>query len=774
LAAQGRDPVPPKAACWIPLATLSGVLGFAEPQAAEPRHVPVPASELSSTSATAIENLRRELKTLQLQILHDGARAKLAKPWRERFKLPPKRPGAGARKPRDHDETGGRQGAGRVVPRAHVSPTAVNRLVNNPAADGNPLATQSEVSVAGAGPFLVAAWNDGGSSTGGMGYGWSADSGRTWVDGGDLPLGGSVARWVCDPVVTVNERTRAFYFAGMVITNEVRNGIGVIRGEFSGGALAWGTPVVTRSVRDTLPDKLWIAADSLTGALYLSYTTFFIIARDQSDQIEFQRSTDDNQTWSRPMILSSPRDQGLVQGSRPAIGPDGEVHVVWMAVDTTRSSRGKDHFRHRVSGDGGVNFSAEEDVAAVYPNFGSGAPGFDRGYGLMFPAIAVDRTHGPHRGRAYVTWNEGVNYFDDPPGVTGRAHEIEPNDFAAVASHIELGQTARGVIDNQDVDMFRFAGEQGQSVFIYVDSAGPDLYGSLRLLCADAQMRLAYSAPGWAGRPRVLVFTLPRTAEYHASISGFGGAEGGYRMRTGLLAKGDERARDHREVFVAWRDPGGSWREPVRANDDPPWFDNWFPEIVVAPDGRVYAAWYDWRDQADVNCGAWSHVYASRSDDGGASWTSLGAMSDEPSGWSDVGANLSPNQGDYIGMHAGDYGVAIAWGDGRYYNPDVFFRRIEPAGPLPPSSYPVATIERLVPNPAATAFRADFVLQGGAPARLEIADLAGRVVRRQTLEGYAPGRHGVSISAAGLPAGLYWVRVVEGGKSQAKKIALIP
>ncbi len=768
--------MPPAAARWIPLAFLAGALGVSVPHAAGSDAAPTsnraPAPDLPSTTAAAIEDLRRELKTLQVQLLHDGARAKLAKPWRVRNRLPA--PGSGARRPRDHDETGGPQGAGRVVPRAAVSPWALNRLVNNPATDGNPLSTQSEVSIAGTGPFLVAAWNDGGSRIGGMGYGWSADSGRTWVDGGDLPIAGRVARWVSDPVVTVNERTRAFYFAGMVITTELQNAIGVLRGEFSGGALHWGTPVLTRAVRDTLPDKPWIAADSLTGALYLSYTTFFLKVRDQSDQIEFQRSTDDNQSWSLPDILSSPRDQGLVQGSRPAVGPDGEVHVVWMAVDTTRASLGVDHFRHRVSDDGGATFSDEQDVAAVYPNFGSGAPGFDRGYGLMFPALAVDRSNGPHRGRAYVAWNEGVNYFDDPPGGGGERHEIEPNDIAEVATPIVVGETVRGVVDKRDdVELFRFAGERGQTVFLYADSTGPDLNASLRLMCADGAMRLAYSAPGWAGRPRVMVFTLPQSAVYLVRLAGFGGAEGGYRMRTGMLAAGAERARDHRDVFVAGRDPGESWREPVRVSDDPPWFDNWFPEVAVSPDGRVYAAWYDWRDQTDVTCGAWSHVYASRSDDGGGSWTPLGAMSDEPSGWSDVGANLSPNQGDYMGLHSGDYGVAIAWGDGRYYNPDVFFRRLEPAGPLPSPPIPTAGIERLIPNPAASVFRADIVLQGGAPAHLEIADLAGRVVRRQELYGFAPGRHGVNVSAAGLPPGLYWVRVVEGGRGQAKKIALV-
>jgi hypothetical protein len=117
--------------------------------------------------------------------------------------------------------------------------------------------------------------------------------------------------------------------------------------------------------------------------------------------------------------------------------------------------------------------------------------------------------------------------------------------------------------------------------------------------------------------------------------------------------------------------------------------------------------------------------------------------------------------------------VAVAWADGRYGNPDVFFRRVDASssGPLPYA--PAVAIERLIPNPTALTFRADLALAGDPNARLEVADLAGRIVHRQDLGAFGSGRHSTWVTLANVPAGVYWVRVVESDRSQAKRIALV-
>ncbi len=483
---------------------------------------------------TAAATFLRDLKRLEYDLIHAGARAKLAEravlrtAWERRQRMAPgtaglgprgsRGPGSGIRRARDAGEAAGPQGARPVARRARSARIEAppNYRVNDRESDRLGGSTQSEVTIAAHGSNLVAAWNDAESgASGALGYGWSSDGGVTWTDGGALVGSAELARWVSDPVVTVNERTGVFYLAGMAITPRAQNAIGVIRGRFAGGALTWEPPVLARMVRDTLPDKPWIAADSTTGYLHLTYTAFYRAGPVQIDQIEYQRCRDDNRSWERPQVLSSGRDLGLVQGSRPAVGPDGELHVIWTAVDTSLAGGGRDWIRSRTSTDYGGSFGAEEDVAGIYSNFGSGAPGFNRGYGIVFPSLAVDRSSGPYRGRVYATWNEGPDYFDDAPGDTNPRFEREPNPRPQTATPFNIGETVRGAITAaNDIDTYRFFGKDSTTVILYLDSLATSLDVAARLLCSDGETRLAYSAPVWPGRTRVLVFTLPRSDIY--------------------------------------------------------------------------------------------------------------------------------------------------------------------------------------------------------------------------------------------------------------------
>jgi hypothetical protein len=186
-------------------------------------------------------------------------------------------------------------------------------------------------------------------------------------------------------------------------------------------------PRLARGIRDTFPDKPWLVADSLTGNLYLSYTTFYRRQGKTTDRIEFQRSEDGGLTWTPASKASPDEEEGLVQGSRPAVGPGGILHLVWKTVDTTAAAGGLDAMRIRSSGDGGRTFGAAFDVARLYTNFCSGPPGFDRGFGLGFPSIAVERGTS-HPGRIHVAWEESLNFYDDLLPLTDVVEEVEPNE----------------------------------------------------------------------------------------------------------------------------------------------------------------------------------------------------------------------------------------------------------------------------------------------------------------------------------------------------------
>ena len=630
----------------------------------------------------------RAIKQVQRQMLSEGPlrHMRAAREYRQWLKTSKRHPGRkGLRsRPASEEEEGSNPsdmapGVTARSPRLGIASTLsvpANVRVNDPTSDGSGNG-QSEQSVASWGQYVLVAWNDGlgfvpASGMDSQGFGYSTDGGATFVDGGYPPHPTST-KWTSDPIVTVNEKTGEFYYCGL-LSNAGANlaGIGVVRATFSGSTLTWDTPHVVRTVPATnnFLDKQWMVADSLTGNLYLSYTKF-----DASDSIMFQRSTDQGVTWGPVLQLSSNAAAGAVQGSRPVVGPNGEVYVVWSELGPVDV----DYFRIRRSVNQGVTFTPEATVSAVYGNFGTGAPGFNRERGITFPAIAVDRTAGPNRGRLYATWNESVNWYDDALGTAGSKVEVEPNNntTSATATVFTPGQQLRGAFSaSTDPDYFQFDATAGTTYIFWCDSIPKPLY-TMRVLCSDGATRLAYAGDvnSPPGGNAFIVWTAPTTAAYFlrmTMLSGSGSLTGGYHILTGVDApSAGEWSRDGRDVMVRYSDNGTVWSAPIRANDDAGLYDNWLPEVAVAGDGCPYVTWLDWRD-ALADCGGSSHTYLSRSTDGGATWAANQRVSDVTTQWSVVSSNIAPNQGDYQALYAGGRSLRPAWADGRLGTPDVF------------------------------------------------------------------------------------------------------
>jgi hypothetical protein len=591
-----------------------------------------------------------------------------------------------------------------------------------------------------------------------------------------------VAVWTSDPVVTVDDRSGTFYLCALATAaDSARNAVAVASGRFGDSGFTFENVVLARRAgRDTLPDKPWFAVDPASGNQYLSYTAFYGRGRAILDQIEFQRRIAGEAAWRPPIKLSPDVENGLVQGSRPAVGPDGELRVIWKLVDTTEANHGRDEIRIRSSRDAGEHFDAALDVASLFTNFGSGAPGYNRGFGFAFPGLAIDHSAGPTRGRIYVTWNESLDFFSDTLGTAGNAVEgAEPNDRTEVASPLTLGTLVHGSIGVPgDLDFYRFHGNAGQTMIAHIDSVATGLDLSLRLLSGDGQTWLAYCAPPLV-RPRLIVFTLPITGDYFLGVGSRNDSTGAYRLATGLHREGGGlgRARDHRDVFVATSDDGVSWRSPVRVNAEAPRFDDWMPEVAVDPTGRAWVAWYDWHDAPDSLSGGGSVTYLARSIDGGATWQTMGPMSSVVTPWSRVVTNLAPNQGDYISLFAGDSLVTVAWSDGRAGDPDIYASAHavsdEPIpSPQPPPSAVALELPR--PNPTAGSLVVRFQLPATAPARVELLDAGGRPWRTVTLPAAAAGPMQVDLSAGRrLPPGLYFVRVAQGASSAAHKVVVV-
>jgi hypothetical protein len=78
-------------------------------------------------------------------------------------------------------------------------------------------------------------------------------------------------------------------------------------------------------------------------------------------------------------------------------------------------------------------------------------------------------------------------------------------------------------------------------------------------------------------------------------------------------------------------------------------------------------------------------------------------------------------------------------------------------------------VESIQPNPATTAWSVGFLSPEAADSRVEVVDLSGRVVRALALGPIAIGSQTVSVTAQGLPPGVYWIRVRQGGHAALAK-----
>ncbi|MEO5988650.1 MAG: T9SS type A sorting domain-containing protein [Candidatus Eisenbacteria bacterium] len=636
---------------------------------------------------------------------------------------------------------------------AATAPPVSNKRANNPAGDTQAGAGQSETSIVAWGNKVIAAWNDGeGFATDppgpGQGYGTSTDGGITWVDRGDLPVG-SLPDWVwtSDPVLAVNERSGAFYFTALFDANgagaiATTSGLGIIKGRMNNnGTMVWSTPVSIRTVSNSADfiDKQWVVADSSSGKVYVTYTRF----PTAGSVINFNASSDSNVTsWPVLQTISSVAENGLVQGSRPIVAGRDTVYVQYYKIGLVDV----DFIRVRRSTTAGASFSAGVDAVSFYSNFGSGAPGFNRDFGVQFAGFAVDRSRGPRRGRLYLSFNESMNWYDDEPsiGTGGTLSETEGNGTVGTANAFTVGQILSGDVGTGDADYFSTPLTAGQSV-IFESSTAPGTGTSnitLRLFAPNGTTRLAlttaFSGTNGVG---VFMFTAPSAGTYFFRVAA-NGATGAYTIKTGSASNTGERGRDQRDVFVSYSDNGATWATPVRVSQSPIGFDDWLPEVAVDANGRAYCSWFDFRDAAAATSGGQSNTYLAFSDDGGANWSETGATSDATSDWTNVVSNIAPNQGDYIALFANATNLYACWGDGRDGNPNVYvapwtvtYTIVPPAPALvsATASLDRVDLEWLVDAPAgfeATVERAEggaFVslgtIQSDAQGRLRYADL---------------------------------------------------
>jgi hypothetical protein len=340
------------------------------------------------------------------------------------------------------DTSGTTPGPGSPTGRGKPPRVGVNREVNaTQQGFPNGLFGRSETSVAATndGQFLVFGWNDAQGFCGlpfgvactppalpGLsGFGYSSDGGNTYVDGGAPPVINHIFTRG-DPWLDLGGFDNAtFYYANLAVDDRDGSSLGasVHRGHFINGVLTWQDvqSFNAPNAPNDFYDKEAIAtAKDGSGAGYVSLTNFIAVcgfAQAGAGQIEVWRTHDGGLSWQGPTIVSpdqtTPNDptdpscgstQILQQSSAPAIGPGGEVYVVWQfgpTFTTTTSANANIYFARSL--DGGLSFSTPASVAAINSMRQDSPVGYSRNRINDHPRIAV-ATSGPNKGRVYVAF----------------------------------------------------------------------------------------------------------------------------------------------------------------------------------------------------------------------------------------------------------------------------------------------------------------------------------------------------------------------------------
>jgi hypothetical protein len=178
--------------------------------------------------------------------------------------------------------------------------------------------------------------------------------------------------------------------------------------------LAWNDPVpVIDHINSVTPfeDKPWLRFDTnkeskYKGNLYVAWTRFDEYGTKDPNcktHIYLSRSKDNGKTFSVPHRISeNPGDcldkSTTVMGAIPAVGPKGEVYVVWA---------GPKGLSFVKSTNGGFTFGKEKVLTETPGAWDFNVKGIMRCNGM--PSVGVDLSDGPDRGTIHVNWADQRN-----------------------------------------------------------------------------------------------------------------------------------------------------------------------------------------------------------------------------------------------------------------------------------------------------------------------------------------------------------------------------
>lgn len=261
--------------------------------------------------------------------------------------------------------------------------------------------------------------------------------GVTWLGPTFLSLSQSFDSFGSDPALAVN-RTGTFFYSFLSIGNTFFNGTStgqddlVVATSIDGGNWTNHVAVHRRvfssnsSIANELYDKEYIAVGPLKSnptvdAVYVTYTDFvdyrsricnFFCMFNETATIMQVHSTDGGLTWSKPVAVSptvadSIAPNRLVQGSNPAVAPNGDLYIAYFDTGKSGFLNSTASIAITKSTDGGVTFSKPVNATHIPQQLtfsSSGGSGFFffgfRWWSSMFPSMDIAQD-----GSVYISYS---------------------------------------------------------------------------------------------------------------------------------------------------------------------------------------------------------------------------------------------------------------------------------------------------------------------------------------------------------------------------------
>jgi hypothetical protein len=426
--------------------------------------------------------------------------------------------------------------------------------------------------------------------------------------------------------------------------------------------------------------------------------------------------------WGSTPVCIEPYNQ-----VNPMIASDGAggAIIVWQ---DGRSASYSDIYAQRISATGAALWTFD------------GVPVCTAVYDQTNPTIVADGAGG-----AFITWEDIRTLDDHDPYIQ---HVDSTGAFRWTVNGVQLCANFWDQLGPRVVP-----DGTGGAIVVWIDGrANPytDIY---------AQRVNAAGVPQWTTDGVAVCTALENQTKPMMISDGAGGA---------IIVWTDRRNGFDADIYA----------QRLSAAGVPLWTANGVPVCTAAGDqlaptitsdgaGGAILTWYDTRN------GSAADIYAQRLNASGvAQWRSNGvALSSAP------GYQTYPTiVGDGVG------GAIVTWEDSRNGNTDVYAQNVHADGTLggsvlavgqPPAPVRLA-VEGVWPNPSSGDFEVGFSLRDPGPARLELVDLAGRVVESRSVGDAAPGRQRIALgSRTRLAPGVYSVMIEQGGRRASARAVVL-